>query len=141
KVSLNSVMLINIPSVHFVLHSISVFHYRRSAFYCIVSFGKCHKLDAYAFTGSPFCVSAHLLREPYIMKVIAQGGILMNLFMTTGTYDFMKKMREKHPNETMVLMQGENTTLLLHETEGKTIFQTPRRYEVVDGTGTFKEKG
>jgi heme-degrading monooxygenase HmoA len=50
-------------------------------------------------------------------------------------------MREKHPEETMVLMQGENTTLLLHETEGKTIFQTPRRYEVVDGTGTFKEKG
>ncbi|CEG23484.1 Heme-degrading monooxygenase HmoB [Planococcus massiliensis] len=65
----------------------------------------------------------------------------MNLFMTTGTYEFMKKMREKHPQETMVLMQGENTTLLLHETEGKTIFQTPRRYEVVDGTGTFKEKG
>lgn len=65
----------------------------------------------------------------------------MNLYMTTGTYDYMKKMRDKHPEETMVLMQGENTTLMLHETEGKTIFQTPRRYEVVDGTGEFKEKG
>lgn len=65
----------------------------------------------------------------------------MNLFMTTGTYDFMKKMREKHADETMVLMQGENSTLLLHETEGKSVFQTPRRYEVVDGTGTFQEKG
>ncbi len=65
----------------------------------------------------------------------------MNLYMTTGTYDFMKKLREKHAQDTMVLMQGENTTLLLHETEGKTIFQTPRRYEVVDGTGEFREKG
>lgn len=65
----------------------------------------------------------------------------MNFYMTTGTYDYMKKMREKHSGETMVLMQGENTTLMIHETEGKTIFQTPRRYEVVDGTGSFKEKG
>lgn len=65
----------------------------------------------------------------------------MNLFMTTGTYDYLQKLREKHADETMVLMQGENTTLLLHETDGETIFQTPRRYEVVDGTGTFKEKG
>jgi heme oxygenase (mycobilin-producing) len=65
----------------------------------------------------------------------------LNIFMTTGTYEYMKKMRDKHPDETMVVMQGENTTLILHETEGKTIFQTPRRYEVVDGTGTFKEKG
>ncbi|AUD13436.1 MULTISPECIES: antibiotic biosynthesis monooxygenase [unclassified Planococcus (in: firmicutes)] len=65
----------------------------------------------------------------------------MNIYMTTGTYEFMKKMREKHADETMVLMQGENTTLLLHETEGKSIFQTPRRFEVVDGTGEFREKG
>lgn len=65
----------------------------------------------------------------------------MNLFMTTGTYEYMRKMRDKHPEENMVVMQGENTTLILHETEGKSIFQTPRRYEVVDGTGEFKEKG
>lgn len=65
----------------------------------------------------------------------------MNLFMTTGTYEFLKKLRDKHATETMVLMQGENTTLLLHETDGKTIFQTPRRFEVVDGTGKFREKG
>lgn len=65
----------------------------------------------------------------------------MNLFMTTGTYEYMKNMREKHPNETMVVMQGENTTLVLHETEEKSIFQTPRRYEVVVGSGEFKEKG
>ncbi|MDN7243467.1 antibiotic biosynthesis monooxygenase [Planococcus sp. N028] len=65
----------------------------------------------------------------------------MNLYMTTGTYDYMKKLRDKYPNENMVMMQGENTTLVIHETEGKTVFQTPRRYEVVDGTGEFKEKG
>lgn len=65
----------------------------------------------------------------------------MNFYMTTGTYDYMKKMRDKNPAETMVLMQGENTTLMIHETDGKTLFQTPRRYEVVDGTGELKEKG
>lgn len=65
----------------------------------------------------------------------------MNLYMTTGTYEYMRKMRDEHPEENMVVMQGENTTLILHETEGKSIFQTPRRYEVVDGTGEFKEKG
>ena len=41
----------------------------------------------------------------------------------------------------MVVMHGEGTSVLLHETEGKTIFQTPRRYEVISSSGTLKEDG
>ncbi|WP_088007825.1 antibiotic biosynthesis monooxygenase family protein [Indiicoccus explosivorum] len=65
----------------------------------------------------------------------------MNLYMTTGTYDYMRKLREKYAGETMVIMQGENTTLVLHETEKKTVFATPRRYEVISSAGELNEKG
>ncbi|AQQ52564.1 antibiotic biosynthesis monooxygenase family protein [Planococcus lenghuensis] len=65
----------------------------------------------------------------------------MNLYMTTGTYEYMQKLREKHADETMVVMQGENTTLVLHETEKKTKFATPRRFEVISSVGELKEKG
>ena len=65
----------------------------------------------------------------------------MNLYMTTGTYDYMRKLLDKYPKETMVLMQGENTTLVVHETEKKTVFATPRRYEIIGSAGELNEKG
>ena len=65
----------------------------------------------------------------------------MNVYITTGTYDFLKKLKDKHSNETIFLMQNGENTLLLHETSGKTVFAAPRRYEVVDEKGTISEKG
>lgn len=65
----------------------------------------------------------------------------MNVYITTGTYDFLKKLKDKHSKETIFLMQNGQNTLLLHETSGKTVFASPRRYEVVDGAGTIQEKG
>ena len=65
----------------------------------------------------------------------------MNVYMTTGTYTFLKTIKEKHANETIFLMQNGQTALLLHETSGKTVFASPRRYEVVDGKGTIQNKG
>ena len=59
----------------------------------------------------------------------------MNVFITSGTYNFMKAKKDKHPNETMLIMQNPDTTVLLHETEGKSLFASPRKYEVVDGKG------
>ena len=41
----------------------------------------------------------------------------------------------------MLLMQNGETALLLHETSEKTVFASPRRYEVVDGKGLLQEKG
>jgi heme oxygenase (mycobilin-producing) len=61
--------------------------------------------------------------------------IVMNIFMTNGTYEFMNSLKDKHPNETMILMQDNETTLLVHETEGSTVFASPRKYEVIDQNG------
>jgi heme-degrading monooxygenase HmoA len=63
----------------------------------------------------------------------------MNVFMTTGTYGYLLKVKEKHEGEAMVLMMDEDTALLLHETSGETVFKEPRRYEVVDGAGTYEK--
>jgi len=55
--------------------------------------------------------------------------------------DFMESLRKRHENETMVVMHGAGNSMLLHETEGKTIFETPRRYEVLSSTGELEENG
>ena len=65
----------------------------------------------------------------------------MNVYITTGTYDFLKTIKDKNSNEVILLMQNGETSLLLHETSEKTVFSSPRRYEVVDGKGTLQEKG
>ena len=63
----------------------------------------------------------------------------MNIYITTGTYDFLKQIQEKNPNEQMFLMQNAEHALLLHETEKKTIFSSPRKYEVVASNGNFQQ--
>ena len=65
----------------------------------------------------------------------------MNIFITTGTVDFLKKIEEKYPMETMVTMGNMTGALLLHETNGKTIFNVPRKYEVLDSAGDIQKKG
>lgn len=65
----------------------------------------------------------------------------MYIYLTSGTMDFMDTLRKRHPNEMMVVMHGTRNSVLLHETEGKTVFQTPRRYEVVNALGTITEEG
>nr|WP_295971180.1 antibiotic biosynthesis monooxygenase [uncultured Bacillus sp.] len=59
----------------------------------------------------------------------------MNLFITMGTFDFLKKFKEKYPEERFLLMENEKNCLLLHETEGQTLFKSPRNYEVIDAVG------
>ncbi|WP_153732431.1 antibiotic biosynthesis monooxygenase family protein [Sporosarcina obsidiansis] len=65
----------------------------------------------------------------------------MNIFMTTGTIDFMEKIKEKHSDEPIILMNGGGHTLLLHETNGKSVFQTPRKYEIAGSVGVLAENG
>ncbi|GER65793.1 antibiotic biosynthesis monooxygenase family protein [Weizmannia acidilactici] len=59
----------------------------------------------------------------------------MNIYITTGTYDYLLKIKEKYPNEKMVLMQNPEHALLVHETEGKTVFTTPRHYKLAATAG------
>lgn len=55
--------------------------------------------------------------------------------------DFMESLRKKYSKESMVVMNGAGNTILLHETKGKSVFQTPRRYEVIGNSGTLTEDG
>ncbi|MBE1554976.1 antibiotic biosynthesis monooxygenase family protein [Sporosarcina limicola] len=65
----------------------------------------------------------------------------MNIFLTSGTPEFMEKMKEKHAEKNMFVMYGAGNSLLLHETEKKTVFQVPRRYEVIGSSGTLQKNG
>ncbi|MGV3466948.1 MAG: antibiotic biosynthesis monooxygenase family protein [Heyndrickxia sp.] len=65
----------------------------------------------------------------------------MNVYITTGTFDFLEKIRKKYPSEDMILMQNGQNSLLLHETNKKSVFEVPRKYEVVEGTGVLVNRG
>ncbi|WP_409304565.1 antibiotic biosynthesis monooxygenase family protein [Peribacillus sp. SCS-155] len=65
----------------------------------------------------------------------------MNIYMTTGTYDFLKIIKQKHGSEKMFLMQSSEKALLLHETERKTVFSSPRKFEVIQSSGNINEEG
>jgi heme oxygenase (mycobilin-producing) len=69
------------------------------------------------------------------------GVIMMKMFFTNGTREYLKKVVEKHGDETLVLMQNENTCLLAHETEGDSLFKEPRKYEVINAAGQLTDVG
>ncbi|REB08833.1 antibiotic biosynthesis monooxygenase [Sporosarcina sp. BI001-red] len=66
---------------------------------------------------------------------------MKNVYITRGTAEFMEKIKKKNPGEKMILMHGNGGSQLLHETEDKTVFQTPNRYEVVAEVGQLQEHG
>lgn len=65
----------------------------------------------------------------------------MNIYITAGTYDFLKSIKKKYPLEKMILMENENGALLLHETLGETVFKEPRKYDILEETGSIEESG
>ncbi|KUP09165.1 hypothetical protein Q73_03580 [Bacillus coahuilensis m2-6] len=65
----------------------------------------------------------------------------MKIYMTSGTYEYLQTKRNAVGSETTILMQNENTSLLLHETIGDTFFNEPRSYEVIDASGALRENG
>lgn len=65
----------------------------------------------------------------------------MNFYITSGTYDFLEKLLNKYNDEKMVLMQNAQNSLLVHETTKKSVFGSPRKYEVIDGKGDLPDAG
>ncbi|KGX83778.1 antibiotic biosynthesis monooxygenase family protein [Pontibacillus marinus] len=63
----------------------------------------------------------------------------MSVYMTSGTYEYLKSIQEKHGESTVLLMQGEDKTLAY--TEEENIFQEPFVYEIVDQVGEMQEQG
>ncbi|RDI47858.1 antibiotic biosynthesis monooxygenase family protein [Falsibacillus pallidus] len=65
----------------------------------------------------------------------------MNFYMTSGTYDYLLKIYEKHKSEKLILAQNAEGTVLMHETAGESIFEEPRKYEVIDAHGELAQQG
>lgn len=65
----------------------------------------------------------------------------MKLYTTSGSMDFMEFLRNKYTNERMVVMHGVGNSVVLHETESKSVFQTPLSYEVIGSENPLKEEG
>jgi heme oxygenase (mycobilin-producing) len=65
----------------------------------------------------------------------------MNMYITTGTWDYLKRIESKFPEEMMVIMVNENGALLVHETNGPSVFKEPRKYEVIDSAGQITKNG
>lgn len=63
----------------------------------------------------------------------------MSVYMTSGTYDYLAALKEKHPEQSVYLLQGEDNTVAY--TEGKNIFDEARAYEIVDQEGTLQNEG
>ena len=81
-----------------------------------------------------------LNREDYNVDKDTEGFI-MNIYLTSGTPEFMDSLKAKHENEKMFVLYGEGNAVLLHETAGKTVFSTPRKYEVIDSSGELTDQG
>lgn len=65
----------------------------------------------------------------------------MNLYITSGTADYLLRFKEKHPGETLVLMSNNDSSILVHETDGNSLFNEPRRYEIIDSAGSLNHAG
>lgn len=65
----------------------------------------------------------------------------MNLYITSGTPEFMESIKKKHPRESIFLLHGIGNSVLIHETSKKTIFQAPRKYEIMESYGNLSENG
>ncbi|WP_210618521.1 antibiotic biosynthesis monooxygenase family protein [Mammaliicoccus lentus] len=61
----------------------------------------------------------------------------MNFYITTGTYHFLQKIMEKYPNENIHHYTRQDTTVLIHETNGESVFAQPREYSVIESRGEF----
>jgi heme-degrading monooxygenase HmoA len=65
----------------------------------------------------------------------------MNVYITAGTFNFLKSIETKYPKEMMTMMVNQNGALLLHESDGATVFKEPRKYEVIASAGEWQKEG
>ncbi len=65
----------------------------------------------------------------------------MNIYLTSGSMDFMESLQKKFKADNMIVMHGAGNSILLHETTGKTRFETPNRYEVTASSGELQAEG
>ena len=65
----------------------------------------------------------------------------MRLYITSGTFPYLLNIVKENPNEQMLLLHNNQSSLLLHETEHSTFFKVPRKYEIIEQAGQLKQEG
>lgn len=65
----------------------------------------------------------------------------MNFYVTSGTPDYMEKLIEKNAQQPLILLHGNGNSVVLHESDKKSIFAVPRKFEVIGQKGQFEQKG
>lgn len=65
----------------------------------------------------------------------------MKVHMTTGSYDVLKKIAEKHRNLQFVFMQGTGGILAYYENDDKSVFSSGRDFVIVLSTGDIQTQG
>ncbi len=65
----------------------------------------------------------------------------MYIYLTSGTPEFMESLQKKYSKENMIVLYGQSNTVLLHESTKKSVFATPRKYEVVSEINSLDEHG
>lgn len=65
----------------------------------------------------------------------------MKAYMTNGTSEFLKKLKDKHPKITFYLMTSSTGSLAYYEGEKKKVFSAGREYEALIQTGELQEEG
>jgi heme oxygenase (mycobilin-producing) len=66
----------------------------------------------------------------------------LNFYITSGTIDYLTKLKNKHPKENMLLLTesaDDFSAVILHESSSATLFNHPRKYEVIDSMGSFEK--
>lgn len=65
----------------------------------------------------------------------------MNFYITSGTSDYMEKLVAKQKKETLFLLHGQGNSVVLHESEKKSVFAVPRKFEIISGAGELEQRG
>ena len=65
----------------------------------------------------------------------------MKLYITSGTFPYLLNIAKKNPDEQLLLLHNNQSSLLLQETERSTLFKVPRKYDSIEQEGQLKQEG
>ena len=65
----------------------------------------------------------------------------MKLFITSGAFSYLLNTTKEHPDERLLLLHNNQSSLLLHETAQDTFFKVPRKHDIIGQSGQLKQEG
>ena len=63
----------------------------------------------------------------------------MYLYTSYGTYQFLNQIKLNHQERNLFQFSTNDSSIILEESEGKSILKHPSAYQVIDSTGEFSE--